>query len=275
MAEVAEGETDRPTVIPPFDVSKLAQEGVLSPSALPPPRAPMATISNEFETEQARLRSVLMPSDAPPPAVKGNEGRPAPPVPPAARAPALGAMKVPGLSADEFRIATPAAMRAVQPGSRGDTPTARPSSDEHDFDESPEVEVHETSMPDALDDSVAEIVERYEVGDYEGALRLAEVALVTQPSNGEVLRIAEECQRTLLKLYSARVGPLDRVPFVAVEVTALAERKLDPKSAFLVSLVDGSLSFENVLDASGLPLLEALRVVSELLALRVLDVRPT
>jgi hypothetical protein len=73
----------------------------------------------------------------------------------------------------------------------------------------------------------------------------------------------------------ARLGPLSRVPRIAVASKALGGLALDHKAGFVLSLVDGSSSLETILDASGLPQLEVLRVIEDLVARGVLDLPAT
>lgn len=74
-----------------------------------------------------------------------------------------------------------------------------------------------------------------EAGGLQGALAQQELPLVEQ-------------------IYGAMLRGLDRVP-----VHGQATPDLDPRSAFLLSRIDGALTVEDVLDVSGMPRLEALR----------------
>jgi hypothetical protein len=73
----------------------------------------------------------------------------------------------------------------------------------------------------------------------------------------------------------ARLGPLSRVPRIAVASKTMGGLALDHKAGFVLSLVDGSSSLETILDASGLPQLEVLRVIEDLVARGVLDLPAT
>ena len=69
------------------------------------------------------------------------------------------------------------------------------------------------------------------------------------------------------------LGGLDRVPVVRTAKDALASLEIDHRAGFLLSHVDGASSFETILDVSGMPELDALRILTELLRRGVLDVR--
>ena len=99
----------------------------------------------------------------------------------------------------------------------------------------------------------------YEVGDFSGALTAAEVILEHDPEDVEANRYAQSCRDVLTQMFSARLAPLDRVVSVAISPEQIRWLSLDHKSGFLLSLVDGNCSIEELLDvASSGPLLLAL-----------------
>ena len=53
----------------------------------------------------------------------------------------------------------------------------------------------------------------------------------------------------------------------------LATAELDSRSAFLLSRVDGNLTFEEILDVAGMTRLEAFRYLARLLLRGILEVR--
>jgi hypothetical protein len=63
------------------------------------------------------------------------------------------------------------------------------------------------------------------------------------------------------------------VPYVAVSMSALKSRALDHRQGFLVSLVDGTSTVEDLLDLSGMPEDEALGIVGDLVSVGILALR--
>jgi hypothetical protein len=63
----------------------------------------------------------------------------------------------------------------------------------------------------------------------------------------------------LERAFQTRLGSLDRVP-----QHGTASPDLEPRSAFLLSRLDGSMTVEDLLDVSGMPRIEALRVLARL-----------
>ncbi len=254
---------ERPTVSPPFDVEEYAKasdskvRAVKTPSPLetgdastkPPPvpdfdlvdelppvdraRPPQITLTDEGETEEARLRSVLMQS-SPPPRKRGSI--------PAAEAEEEGGPETvaypPEYEKDPFARLGGRAVAAAGPG-RG----------------------------------LSDMRDRFSLGDYTGALELAENVLATDPVNQGALDCAEECRNKLIQMYTARIGPLDRVPVVMVAAEQLRWLSIDHRAGFLLSHIDGVSNLEMILDVSGMPLLDALKILCELVQQRVISVR--
>lgn len=118
-----------------------------------------------------------------------------------------------------------------------------------------------------------EMRERHSLGDFSGALELAEQLLDIDADNAEALECQKSSSAVLVKMYNARLGPRSGVPTVIVAKTQLRWLSLDHKSGFILSLIDGHQSIESILDMSGMPLIEALRILSDLLTQRVIALR--
>jgi hypothetical protein len=110
-----------------------------------------------------------------------------------------------------------------------------------------------------------QIGERYELGDYSGALDIAERLLREDPDDVEASDYAESCKEVLTQMYEARIGSFDRVPQVAVSEHELIWRDLDPAAGFVLSRIDGFSSFEDIIDISGMPRFETCRILDQLL----------
>jgi hypothetical protein len=98
-------------------------------------------------------------------------------------------------------------------------------------------------------------------GDYAGALVLVEAELEENPIDKEAVQLAEECRRLLEKTYIQRLGSLDRIPMIRIDPADIKTLAIDHRGGFLLSLVDGMSNLEMVLDISGMPRLDALRML--------------
>jgi len=125
----------------------------------------------------------------------------------------------------------------------------------------------------AVTDPVVEMQERFALGDYSGALVMAESMLDENPTHVEAREYAESCRSVLQQMYTARIGPLDRVPVVDVARDQLRWLSIDHRTGFILSLVDGISSLEMILDVCGMPPLDALRMLFELVQQKIISVR--
>lgn len=102
-------------------------------------------------------------------------------------------------------------------------------------------------------------------GDHEQALFLLTRVLELTPLHAEATGLSLECRAALERECLAAVGSESTVLSVAITTDELKRFALDHVSGFLLSLTDGSLTVEAILDASGLPRLLALRHLRNLL----------
>ncbi len=122
-------------------------------------------------------------------------------------------------------------------------------------------------------DPTVEMSDRYALGDYTAALRIAELILGRDAENEIAQRIAQGCRERLLALYRSRLGSLARVPEVAVDNSEVRWLGLDHRAAFLLSRIDGGNTLAEIVDVSGMPRLEALKTLVELLEMGAIRFR--
>lgn len=128
------------------------------------------------------------------------------------------------------------------------------------------------ALETADDGPMAEVRDRFAVGDFSGALVIAESIVEAEPSNAEAKRYAESCRDVLKQMYVSRLGGTGGVPEMAIPPDQIRWLSLDHKSGFLLSLIDGVSRIEEILDVSGMAELDALRILFELLQQNVIRV---
>jgi hypothetical protein len=122
-------------------------------------------------------------------------------------------------------------------------------------------------------DPAVEMQEHFALGDYSGALVIAESILDENPTHTAAREYADSCRSVLQEMYTARLGSLDRVPVVAVPRDQLRWLSIDHRTGFILSLVDGVSTIDMILDICGMPALDALRMLFELAQQRVIALR--
>ena len=263
------GENDRPTLNPPFDVEAFARVASApseqprapsdAPTNRPPPPAGAAefgleprtdriTLTDEIELEKARAQSM-------------------------ARSPR--ALTSSALSMANARSPSSPHVEPIGASPEGDgpAPVAAPSSIEaavlDAIGESAPPEITERT----IEDPVAEMRERFSLGDYTGALEMSELILAEEPEHLDATECGENCRTVLENMYAARLGSLDRVPMVVVPRAQMRWLSIDHRAGFVLSLIDGSSSVEMILDVSGMPKLDALRILHELVQQKIVSFR--
>lgn len=74
-------------------------------------------------------------------------------------------------------------------------------------------------------------------------------------------------------ILSERLAPLSRVPVLAREMTQLGGLLEDPKTAYVLGFVDGILPLETIIEVTGLPELDTLRILDRMVAQSVVVFR--
>jgi tetratricopeptide (TPR) repeat protein len=108
-------------------------------------------------------------------------------------------------------------------------------------------------------------------GNLEAALELFETLLRRDADALEVESYLEMVRSKLLDRYRERVGGLEAVPHVRVSGEALLSFNLPATTGFLLSLVDGSTSVNDLISLSGLDPFDTLRALSGLLEAGVVE----
>jgi hypothetical protein len=81
----------------------------------------------------------------------------------------------------------------------------------------------------------------------------------------------ERCDLFLVTSYTTELIRLDRIPVRLPQREEHKFAQLDHRMGFVLALVDGRTTIEDIVDASGLSKLEALRLLADLARRRVID----
>jgi hypothetical protein len=109
------------------------------------------------------------------------------------------------------------------------------------------------------------MVQRYDVGDYSGALDVSLKIIEIEPENLDALHYEKSCKEKLLSMYESRIGDMAGVPVVSVTNHELMWRNLDPSAGFILSRIDGIGTYEDIIDISGLSRFDTCKILSQLL----------
>ncbi len=122
-----------------------------------------------------------------------------------------------------------------------------------------------SSLPPPPADPLRDMHDRYATGDFSGALEVAERVLAKDPDQDEAYRCAQSCRDVLADMYASRLGGTHRRAAVIMSPDQIRWLSLDHRAGFLLSIIDGVSTVEELLDICGMPKLEALRILCSLL----------
>ncbi|HEX5752135.1 MAG TPA: hypothetical protein VFZ09_38320 [Archangium sp.] len=111
------------------------------------------------------------------------------------------------------------------------------------------------------------------LGDVTSAMELLRKAEQLAPGDARLASARERCVRQLQASLEAKLGDLKRVPTLKLRMAELMKLSLDPRAGFLLSRIDGSLSFEALFSVSGMSRLDTLRVLAHLLDRDIIAIR--
>lgn len=114
------------------------------------------------------------------------------------------------------------------------------------------------------DQRVLAAKEKFSLGDFSGTLELCLDVLKKQPSRADVIDLKRRAEESLQKMAESKLGDLKRIPHVAIDAGGVLWLNLDAKSAFLLSQIDGFVSYEELFMLSGMSRLETARILVQL-----------
>ena len=117
------------------------------------------------------------------------------------------------------------------------------------------------------------VEEMLALGDASSALELLEKAEQAAPGDARVEMARERCARAHQAVLEARLGDLKRVPTLKLRMAELMKLSLDARTGFLLSRIDGRLSYEALFSVSGMSRLDTLRVLARLLDQDIIALR--
>ena len=111
-----------------------------------------------------------------------------------------------------------------------------------------------------------------ELDDFSGAIELLDKVLDLEAGHSEARQMRDDSERKLLAMLSSKLGDLNRTPRVRMSQDEIIWLNLDNRAGFVLSLVDGSLSLDEIISICGLPQLEGMRILVQLLQEKVIEI---
>jgi hypothetical protein len=106
--------------------------------------------------------------------------------------------------------------------------------------------------------------ELFALGDFSGSLELVEKVLKLEPENLEATGYLQKNEGTLLQMYASKLGDLRLAPRLLTKPDEVIWMNLHHRAGFLLSQVDGLMTYEDLVEISGMSRLETYRILADL-----------
>lgn len=114
----------------------------------------------------------------------------------------------------------------------------------------------------AWHETQAQMHRAFTARDFGRALDLGVRFQEAHPDHASARLFVEECRMLLESQLTRQLAPLDRVLFACAELGTLESSRIDARTAFLLSQVDGHTTLEDLVDLAPMPRADALRIVA-------------
>jgi hypothetical protein len=111
-----------------------------------------------------------------------------------------------------------------------------------------------------------------ELDDFSGAMELLDLVLEQEPEHPQAKKLRGEAEQELLSMLSSKLGDVNRTPRVCMSPDEIIWLNLDNRAGFVLSLVDGSLSLDEIVSICGLSQLESTRILVQLFHEKVIEI---
>ncbi|NJK90226.1 MAG: hypothetical protein HC923_13115 [Myxococcales bacterium] len=111
---------------------------------------------------------------------------------------------------------------------------------------------------------------KFALHDFEGVLEILE-PLDRGEESGEAHTLANSARSMLMKMLESKIGDFGRAPRVSVRGEEVIWLNLNHRAGFILSQIDGFVSFEDLLALSGMSRLDTLRIIARLLQQKVIE----
>ena len=106
--------------------------------------------------------------------------------------------------------------------------------------------------------------ELFDLGDFSGSLELVEKVLRSNGQHEGALAYLKRNETTLLRMYESKIGDMARVPRPLVPPDEVIWMNMHHRAGFILSQIDGTLSYEDLLEVSGMDRFDTVRIVADL-----------
>lgn len=159
---------------------------------------------------------------------------------------------------DERSDPRPSAVRPSEPEIRIDEPIEAPRAQER---------TAAAASPDVLMEQARDF---FALHDFNGAIEILEKLVELAPNHTEGRALLAQCRSQLVRMLESKLGDLDRIPRLMISSEEVIWLNLNHRAGFILSQIDGTVTYDDIIALSGMPRLDTLKIMVELLNNRVI-----
>ncbi|MEM7675063.1 MAG: hypothetical protein AAF449_03570 [Myxococcota bacterium] len=107
---------------------------------------------------------------------------------------------------------------------------------------------------------------RFKLHDFAGAIEVLETIAEDAPEATEARNLIASSRSQMLKMYESKIGDFSRIPRVLISNEQVIWLNLNHRAGFILSQIDGSVTYEDIIALSGMPRLDTVQILSKLLS---------
>ncbi|MEQ8274442.1 MAG: hypothetical protein RMA76_45100 [Deltaproteobacteria bacterium] len=112
--------------------------------------------------------------------------------------------------------------------------------------------------------------DRFQLHDFNGALEFLEQIPDDAAEASTAKSLVATARQNLLKMYESKIGDFERTPRVLISGEEVIWLNLNHRAGFILSQIDGAVTYEDLIALSGMPRLDTVRILADLINDRVI-----
>lgn len=122
----------------------------------------------------------------------------------------------------------------------------------------------EPQEPDEVETLLQGAKDLIDLDDHSGAMDLILKAAELAPNDSRVKKMREKSETTLQSMFESKLGAMSAVPQVVLKNDEIIWLNLDHRAGFVLAQIDGTVSFEDLFEVSGMSRLDTARILAQL-----------
>lgn len=128
----------------------------------------------------------------------------------------------------------------------------------------------EAGQAQSPEDLLQQAKDQFQLHDFAGALEILEDIATGERAMPEARALLAEARVNLMRMYESKIGGFEQVPRLLISSEELIWLNLNHRAGFILSQIDGSVTYEDIVSLSGMPRLDTLKILAALIQDKVI-----